>query len=84
MASQFSKTNREGGGVCIFVKEEMDYIEYQNINQLSTEYIIEMCALKLTKFNMLLIVIYWPDSNITDYIYFTIRKNIEIVEKQIP
>lgn len=63
LASLFTRTNREGGGVCIFVKEQIHFIELEDVVDLSVEYIVELCAIEITSLNLILIVIYWPDGN---------------------
>lgn len=62
LASHFSRTNREGGGVCILVKDQIQFIELEEIKMLSVEYIVELCAIEFVSLNTVLIVIYWPDS----------------------
>lgn len=61
LASQFSRRNYEGGGVCVFVKDKINFIELEDVKKLSVEYIIELCAIELPSLSVILIVLYWPD-----------------------
>jgi exonuclease III len=71
-ASCFCRINREAGGVCIFLREDIDYVELLDIQNLSIEYIFETCAVQLTKCNLVLIVLYWPNSERNPELFFKI------------
>ncbi|KAL4713321.1 hypothetical protein ACJJTC_012393 [Scirpophaga incertulas] len=59
IASSYSRANRKGGGVCILLREDIEYKEEYAITEMSVEYIIEACACELPKEKILLIAIYW-------------------------
>lgn len=63
LASCFCRSNREGGGVCIFLRNDIGFKERKDILKMNIEYIFETCAIELPKHNLLLITIYWPDKN---------------------
>lgn len=63
LASCFCRSNREGGGVCIFLKNDIGFKERKDILKMNIEYIFETCAIELPIHNLLLITIYWPDKN---------------------
>ncbi|KAL4702769.1 hypothetical protein ACJJTC_002309 [Scirpophaga incertulas] len=44
IASSYSRANRKGGGVCILLREDIEYKEEYAITEMSVEYIIEACA----------------------------------------
>lgn len=63
VASAFYRNNHEAGGVCILLKDNIDYKECSEIDSLSIEFIFEICAIEIPIFNLILIVIYWPENN---------------------
>lgn len=62
MASSFCREKHDGGGVCIFIKETLEYRERLDINSMSIEMIFEISAIELPKENLLIINLYWPNS----------------------
>lgn len=63
VASSYSRKSQGGGGVCILLENFIDYTAREDINKLSIESIFEICAVDLNKINVVLIVLYWPNSN---------------------
>lgn len=59
LAASYCRTNYEGGGVCILLQDDLEYVERQDIMDLSVEYVIEVCAVEITRLNILLLAIYW-------------------------
>ncbi|KOB64609.1 putative 5-formyltetrahydrofolate cyclo-ligase-like protein [Operophtera brumata] len=55
-ASLFCRSSYEGGGVTILLKEGIEYIECEDINAISVEYLIEICAIDIINLNTILIV----------------------------
>lgn len=62
LASSFCRSEREGGGVCILLKNDEDCKERTDISNLAVESIFEICAIELPKINVVLVALYWPDS----------------------
>lgn len=56
--------NYEGGGVCLLIKDNIDFIERRDIVNYSVEYIIEFCAIEIPKLNTIIIGIYRADRHI--------------------
>lgn len=63
IASHFSRTVRVGGGVCILLQHDIEYEEVETITNISIEYNLELCAVKLTRENIILICAYWNGVN---------------------
>lgn len=61
--SSFCRKAHGGGGVCILLRDEYEYKKIKEIETLSVEMIFEICAIELSKFDMLIINLYWPDSD---------------------
>lgn len=59
LAASYWRPNSRGGGVCILLQNEFEYLEKQDITNLSVEHVIELCAIIISRFNVLLIVLYW-------------------------
>lgn len=59
LAASFCRKFRTGGGVCIFLQDNLEYIEKEEIAKMSIEYVMEVCAVELPKENILLLTIYW-------------------------
>lgn len=64
IASFFCRETQEGGGVCILIKNSIEYCKREDITLLSVESNIELCAIELSNINLLLINLYWPNSSI--------------------
>jgi hypothetical protein len=87
LASSYCRENREGGGVCILVKEGnvIDYTECCEIKNMSIEYNFEVCAIELPKYNLMLVNMYWPDSKrMPDTFYNCLFKLLEYLQKKRP
>lgn len=69
--SSFCREQHEGGGVCILVKSTLNYIERTDIKSQSLEYIFETCAIEIPEINLLIINLYWPDSNREVEVFYT-------------
>lgn len=81
VSSSFCRDKHEGGGVCTLIKETIEYRERMDINLLSLEMIIEMCAIELPKYNMLVINLYCPNSRReTEAFYSTMDKLLNLIE----
>lgn len=59
IAASYCRRSRSGGGVCIILREDIEFIECYDIRDLTIEHCIEICACMLPKLNLLIIVIYW-------------------------
>lgn len=62
LAASYNRKNRTGGGVCIIIKDNIEYIERKDIECLTIEYVVEVCAIELVKLDILLITVYWNGS----------------------
>lgn len=63
--SNFCRKNHMGGGVCIFIKKCIECFERLDIKSLSSETIVEVCAIEVPKANLLIVNLYWPNGNQT-------------------
>lgn len=63
IGSYFCREQHKCGGVCILVKNTLEYFDRFDIGSFSLEMIFEICAIEVPKVNMLIINLYWPDSN---------------------
>lgn len=81
LVASFHRENHRGGGVCIILKDNIEYIEVKNIMNMSIEYIIEMCAVEILNYDILLIVIYWNGKE-TDIFYRQLKLTIEYIMKK--
>lgn len=70
LASSFCRVSRKGGGVCIFLRENIEFKERQDIVNKSVEFIFEVCAVEIPKLNLLLVTLYWPDKNREPEVFF--------------
>lgn len=70
LASSFCRSNREGGGVCIMLRENIEFKERREIADMSVEYIFETCAVEIPNLNILLIVLYWPEKDRKTELFF--------------
>lgn len=62
LGSSFCRESQEGGGVCILVKNSIDYYERNEINSISVQSVFEVCAIEIVSINFLIINLYWPNS----------------------
>jgi hypothetical protein len=76
LASSYCRSTHEGGGVCIFLKHTIDYIELADIRKLSIECIFETCAIEIRNPNLILIVVYWPNNSRKPDIFFEQLDNL--------
>lgn len=83
IASHFTRKNRVGGGVCILLQDDVEYEDVTSITDTSIEYNLELCAVKLTRQNVLLICAYW---NGDDRDRFNSQLNIllNLLQKKYP
>jgi hypothetical protein len=80
LASCYCRSNHEGGGVCIFLKNTIGYVDLLDINKLSIECIFETCAIEIRKQNLILIVIYWPNNSRRPDLFFEqLEKLLQLV-----
>lgn len=89
LVSSYSRINQEGGGVCILLKNSIEFKNRSDINSLSIESVFEICATEIVALKILLITLYWPNTNkkITSrkqniIIYNQLEKLMEILDKK--
>ena len=83
LASCFCRSATEGGGVCILLKEEIDFNELQEISKMSVESIFEACAIEVPNLNLILIQIYWPNSKrMPNIFYNSLTKLLQYIQKK--
>lgn len=85
LASFYCRPCREGGGVCILVKEgaNIDFTECSNINVLSKESIFEVCGIDIPKHNILIINLYWPNSKrMPETFYSSLINLLKLLQKK--
>lgn len=81
LATSFKRSEHTGGGVCIFVKDNIDYRELDSINKKSIEFIFETCAIEILKLDLIIIVIYWPDdTRMPDLFYESLEKLLKFTQ----
>jgi exonuclease III len=71
LATSFSRTNHDGGGVCILVKEDIESEELCEISKLSVETIFETCAIEITNLNLIVVTMYFPDKKRNPELFFS-------------
>lgn len=59
IASSYCRKSHTGGGVCILLQDNVQFIERKDIVDLTVEYVIEIGAIIIPKQNVLLITLYW-------------------------
>lgn len=69
--TSYCRRKREGGGVCILVKEGIEYKERIDITDIATEYVLELCALEIPGLDLLVTVLYWPEKNRNTDLFFS-------------
>lgn len=69
-AAGFYRKLTTGGGAAILLRNDIDYQERPDIEELSTECIVECCAVNIPKENILLINIYRLDHHIKTFFTF--------------
>lgn len=52
------------GGVCIIIRDELEYTELKDLKEYSKEYINEFCAIEIPEYNYIFIVLYRGDRRI--------------------
>lgn len=82
-ATSFSRQNRVGGGVCILLQDHIEYAELTEITNMSIEYVVEMCAVKLTNENLIIVSLYW-NSREEDVFYDRLNKMLNFVNNKFP
>lgn len=68
IATSYCRTKHAGGGVCIVAHNNVEYKVKKEIKNMSIEYVVEMCAIDISEFNLLLITVYWNGRE-TDIFY---------------
>jgi hypothetical protein len=81
LASSFHRTNYAGGGVCILLREDLEYEERKDIVDLSNEYVIEISAIELKNLNVIILVIYW-NSRESEIFYRQLKNTLELLNKK--
>lgn len=61
VAAHYCRKERIRGGVCILVKNNIDYVERNDVSDMSREFIVEYCAIDIQCINLLIICIYWNE-----------------------
>jgi exonuclease III len=64
LATAFCRSEHNGGGTCILLKNNIEYHVRQDINDISKEYFTECCCVELPSLSTILICIYRPDRDI--------------------
>lgn len=59
IAASFCRKHRTGGGVCILLKDKIQFVERCDITSMSLEYVLEVTAIELCSINIIIIVMYW-------------------------
>lgn len=81
LAASYCRPNYEGGGVCILLREDLEFIERKDIMDKSVEYIIEVCAIELPKLKTILITLYWNNRQ-PDIFYRQLTLILELLLKK--
>lgn len=83
IASSFCRKEHDGGGVCIIVKDNLDFIPRYDLINMSVEFIIEISAIEIPKLNLIIVNLYRADRHlnvfyeqITKLLNLIIRKNM--------
>lgn len=76
VTSKFNRSIHGGGGVCVFLKNNIPFIERKDISDLSIEFVFEVCATEILHLNMLIVVIYWPNSQRNPNIFYEKLENL--------
>lgn len=83
LASNFYRKTRERGGVCIFIQEDIECIRRSEIENLSTEYLIELSSIEIPNLNLVIVNVYWPDSNRMPKVFYeTLTKLLNLLHKK--
>lgn len=80
IATSYCRKSRGGGSVCILVQDHIEFIERNDITNMSIEYVIELCAIELPKENILLLTIYWNKKE-EDIFITQLEKNLNYINK---
>lgn len=79
-ATSYCRQWHEGGGVCIFLEEEIIFKERHDISNMSVELIFEVCGIEIPSLNILIVVLYWPEINRNpDIFYNSLEKLLKII-----
>lgn len=76
ICSPFCRKEHEGGGVCVVLKNTLEYHERLDINILSLEMVFEISAIELPKENLLIINLYWPNSKREIEVFYNCLENL--------
>ncbi|KAI5643098.1 endonuclease-reverse transcriptase domain-containing protein [Phthorimaea operculella] len=84
LASSFCRSEHIKGGVCIMLKnnirDNVEFIERDDILNMTVEMVFETCAIEFPKLNLILIVLYWPNRyRQPDVFYATLRKLLQLL-----
>lgn len=78
IASSYCRKKHVGGGVCILLQDNIQFIERKDIVDITVEYVIEICAVEIPKQNLLLITLYWNEKE-TDTFYNQLSKLLNLL-----
>ncbi|XP_063395759.1 uncharacterized protein LOC134680582 [Cydia fagiglandana] len=81
LAASFFRAKHNGGGVSILLRDDVDYVERKEISDMSVEYVIEVCAIELLKFDIILILLYWNGRE-TDTFYNQLKIILEHLQNK--
>jgi hypothetical protein len=81
IGSLYCRQHYGGGGVCLFVRDNIDFIERKDIVDYSVEFIIEICAIEIPKLNLILIGLYRADRHIDNF-YQQINRMLKVLNSK--
>lgn len=81
VAASYCRTSRTGGGVCILLKNNMEYLELKEISHMSIEYVVEICAVELINYNIILLTLYYNGKK-EDLFYEKIKTILDYINKK--
>lgn len=67
LRAKFLRQNHEHGGVAIFVKNHIKTKERLDIQALTVEFVVEFCAIEVTKCNLLIISLYRAERDVDTF-----------------
>lgn len=76
LAASFSRSNCDGGGVSIFIRENIECEELCEVSKLSVEPVFETCAINIPCLNLIIVTIYIPDNKRNPDLFFNMLKKL--------
>lgn len=71
LATHYSRSGRLHGGVVIYVHDTVKYREYDRAVGLTSEMDVEMCAVEIVDYNLMVVCMYRPSTSSSYDIFFT-------------